>query len=366
MRPEHTRNPRMRQHVSVHCQQLGDAVREGVVRLWRGSVMVVNVGEGKVGAHAHQPRQAILCAKKGVIVLEGSLVHGCLQPKVPGPDMTFSGVHKLYEHVCCGVGWVFPVIVVPELSNRQLSTRPCRGIHVLLYILGVVAPHKVKAQRGETQVPGPGHVVQPRHQRLAHLWVGVVHVRSSVVAGLRLGLASAGKVWVGVVAHQSPWAPVQAFVVVGQLITEEDPLAVLVLPVTTAVIDDDVQDGTHALSLERTKQSPQLLVGAVGRVQVVQLGREVALLCNTLRRGRQPDVRDACLAHVLHTLLDSIVPACSHLSIRPLAWVTAVWSGGFPVKALDDDSVGQNHDRLGCRMPRDTMGYQAPRCRAAG
>lgn len=81
------------------------------------------------------------------------------------------------------------------------------------------------------------------------LLVGVVNVWSSVVARLLLGCASSCEVGVRVVADESPGAPVQPLVVVGELVAEENPLAALVLSVTAAVIDHYIEDGAYSLGL---------------------------------------------------------------------------------------------------------------------
>ena len=92
----------------------------------------------------------------------------------------------------------------------------------------------------------------PGNQGVADLRVGVIHIGGCVEdAGPAQVLDGTGasQGWVGVVADDGPRSPVQVAVVMGQLVTEVDPVAVLVLAVAAAVVEDAVQDGTNALGL---------------------------------------------------------------------------------------------------------------------
>mmetsp|Transcript_3291 Transcript_3291/g.6002 ORF Transcript_3291/g.6002 Transcript_3291/m.6002 type:complete len:211 (-) Transcript_3291:13-645(-) len=210
------------------------------MRLWRGGVVIVDEGEGEVRSDAHQPGKAVLTPQQGPVLGERGVVNCCLKREVKAAKVAFRCVCILRQHFGGGECRVADAAIIPPLRNAQLSPRVHRRVDVLFHVLGAVAEHEVEAEGREAQVTGAGHVVEPRLEGVAHLLVGMVHIGGSGVDKLFLRVASACQVGVGVVTYERPRSPVETLVVVRVLVAEEDPVAVLVLAIATAVVEDDV------------------------------------------------------------------------------------------------------------------------------
>lgn len=96
------------------------------------------------------------------------------------------------------------------------------------------------------------------------------------------------------------------------------------------VVDDDVSDGLHVVLLHDRNQIPQLRLGAVGGVQVVQVTGQVALGADRIAGRRHPDGGEA-----------------SGCQLRNLGRQLLVVSGGVavPVEALRTRQSGRSKGR---------------------